>query len=124
MDAQRQKWVNLSFVGISALLSTIVFVVAYKVVGIYDLEARIPQIELIVRIGSVALGALCFLILYRHGQVNQFTNEVLVELSRVTWPTQKDTSRATIVVVIMVLIAGLVLGAFDVFWIWVINQVL
>ncbi|OFZ55570.1 MAG: preprotein translocase subunit SecE [Bdellovibrionales bacterium RIFOXYC1_FULL_54_43] len=43
-------------------------------------------------------------------------NEVMMELSRVSWPTQKETSSATMVVVIMVMISGMVLGFLDYLW--------
>jgi len=42
----------------------------------------------------------------------------------VTWPTSNDTYKATILVVIFVLIAGVVLGGFDSFWTWVMKLIL
>ncbi len=69
-------------------------------------------------------GAILFMVLYRNEQANQFMNEVIVELSRVTWPTQKDTSSATLVVIVMVLISGLVLGFLDYCWIHLLKWIL
>jgi preprotein translocase subunit SecE len=43
-------------------------------------------------------------------------NEVAMELSRVSWPTQKETTAATFMVIIMVVISGMVLGFFDYLW--------
>ena len=117
MESQYQKWVNLSYLAVAALLGYLVFTLADKVVGTYDLETRVRNIELIVQIGSV--------VCRRHpvlhsctsnDKANQFMNEVMVELSRVTWPTQKETTSATIVVIIMVLISGMALGLMDYFW--------
>ena len=51
-------------------------------------------------------------------------NEVMVELSRVAWPTQKDTSSATLVVMIMVIVSGMILGLLDYFWIQLIKWIL
>ena len=42
--------------------------------------------------------------------------EVTRELEKVTWPTRKETSAATIVVIVTVLIAALILSSFDAFW--------
>ncbi|NDD90698.1 preprotein translocase subunit SecE [bacterium] len=42
--------------------------------------------------------------------------EVVVELSRVSWPTQKETQAATVMVVIMVLLSGAFLGFLDYLW--------
>ena len=120
----RQKWVNLSLIAFSGLVAYILFELFYIVSSTYDLETRIRNIDLILRAGSVGIGAVIFFVLYRHDKANQFMNEAVVELTRVTWPTQKDTSRATIVVIIMVVISGLVLGGLDSLWTWIMKQVL
>lgn len=124
MESHHQKWVNLSYLVVSALLGFIVFTLALKVIGAYDLEARVRNLDLIVRIVSIALGGLLFLVLYRNETSNQFMNEVAVELGRVTWPTQKETMNATFVVLIMVLISGLVLGFLDYVWTKLLQWVL
>ena len=97
---------------------------AGKVVGIYDLETRIRNIELILRVVSVLAGGLLFIALYRHEKANQFMNEVVVELTRVTWPTQKETSSATFIVIVMVVISGMVLGLLDYCWIQLMKWIL
>lgn len=112
-QSQYQKWVNLSYLVVAALLGYLVFALGAKIVGIYDLEARVRNVDLIVRGVSVAAAAILFLALYWNQQANQFMNEVMVELSRVSWPTQKETSSATMIVIIMVVISGMVLGLMD-----------
>src|SRR5438105_785473 len=124
MESQHQKWVNLSYLATAILFGYIVFSIAGKVVGAYDLEARFRSIEFILRGIAVAAGAILFLVLYRHEQANQFMNEVMVEISRVTWPTPKDTGSATFVVIAMVVISGMILGLLDYFWIQVVKWVL
>jgi preprotein translocase SecE subunit len=116
MESQFQKWVNLSYLAVAALMGYLVFTLTNKVVGTYDLETRLHNVDLIVQIGSVVVAGIIFYILYRNDQANQFMNEVMLELSRVTWPTQKDTTSATIVTIIMVLISGAVLGLLDYLW--------
>jgi len=112
----RQTYVNLSFLAVAALVAYVLFALAGKIAGTYDLEARIPNIDLVLRGVSILVGAIVFFVLYRNDQSNQYMNEVVVELSRVTWPAGKETYRATIVVVIMVMIAGFCLGGLD--WVW------
>lgn len=124
MESQHQKWVNLSYLAIAILFGYIISSVAGKIVGAYDLEARVRNIELILRGISVLAGAILFVGLYRNEQANQFMNEVVVELSRVTWPTPKDTTSATMVVIIMVIISGMVLGFLDYCWIQLLKWVL
>src|ERR1700745_3525453 len=113
MESQYQKWVRLSYLAVAALLGFLVLTLANKVVGTYDLETRVRNVELIVQVASIALGAILFLILDRNEHANQFMNEVMEELSRVTWPATKETSSATFVVIIMVLISGMALGLMD-----------
>jgi len=124
MESQHQKWVNLSYLALAILVGYIVFSTTGKIVGAYDLEARIRNIDLILRVISVVLGLISFLVLYRNDRANQFMNEVVVELSRVTWPTQRDTTSATLVVIVMVVISGMILGLLDYCWIQLLKWVL
>ncbi len=112
-QSQHQKWVNLSYLAVAALLGYLVYAGGAKIVGVYDLETRIRDIDLVLRGVSVFAFAALFFILYKNDQANQFMNEVVAELSRVTWPTQKETTSATVVVLIMVIISGMILGLMD-----------
>lgn len=124
MEGQNQKWVNLSYLALAVLVGYIVFALAAQIVGIYDLEARVRNVDLIVRGASVFSAAILFFVLYRNERSNQFMNEVVVELSRVTWPTQKETSSATMIVIVMVVISGMVLGLLDYLWTTLLKWVL
>jgi preprotein translocase subunit SecE len=124
MESQYQKWVNLSYLVLAVLAGYIVSTLGVRIAATYDLETKVRNIDLIVRIASVAAGAILFFILYRHERANQFMNEVMVELSRVSWPTQKETSNATIVVIVMVLISGVILGLLDYIWTQLLKLIL
>src|SRR5436190_2140691 len=99
MESQHQKWVNVSYLIVAALLSYVFFTFSLKIANVYDLEARIRSIDFAIRAASIGIGALLFVLLYRNEKANQFMNEVVVELSRVTWPTQKETTSATFIVI-------------------------
>lgn len=116
MESNFQKWVNLSYLVVAVLLGYIVFSLGAKLIGVYDLEARVRNAELILRGISVTAAAILFISLYRNEGANQFMNEAMVELSRVTWPTQKETTSGTVVVIIMVIFSGLFLGFLDYLW--------
>ncbi len=116
MESQHQKWVNISYLAVAALLGYVVFVGGLQLVGSYDLEARIKNIDLVLRLVSIGAGAALFWALFRNVKSNQFMNEVVLELARVTWPTQRETTHATIITIVMVLISGMVLGLLDYFW--------
>ncbi len=124
MESQHQKWVTLSYLTVAGLFGYLVFSMGGKLASFYDLEAKIRNIDLILRAASAVLGALLFVILYRHDEVNQFMNEVMAELGRVAWPTQKETASSTFVVIVMVLISGTVLGLLDFVWIQLLKRVL
>ena len=124
MENQRQKWVNLIFTALAMLLAAIVFVGFTKVSAVYNLESTVKQIDIIIRLASIILGAISGLVFYFNDKSNAFMNEVVLEMSRVTWPTTSDTYKATFLVVVFVLIAGLVLGGFDSLWAWIMKLIL
>lgn len=123
MENQRQKWVNLSFLAAAALFGYIIITLLFKLAGVYDLEARFHDIDLYIRGISVLFGGGLFFYLYKNEKASQFMNEVVTELIRVTWPSRKDTYRATIVVIIMVIISGVFLGGLDTFWTWIMKSI-
>ena len=92
--------------------------------AIYNLESNVKQIDVFIRFGSILLGAALGFGLYLNDQSNAFMNEVILEMSRVTWPAGKTTKNATIWVVLFVLVAGTFLGAFDSLCAWMIKMVL
>ncbi|NDG84808.1 MAG: preprotein translocase subunit SecE [Proteobacteria bacterium] len=121
MENQRQKWVNLVFTGVAILFAWMVSVGLSKVSAVYNLESNIKQIDLIIRFGSLALGAGLGFGLYLNDRANAFMNEVVLEMIRVTWPGSKETTGATVWVVFFVLAASLLLGGFDSFCAWILN---
>ncbi|MBL7684614.1 MAG: preprotein translocase subunit SecE [Deltaproteobacteria bacterium] len=48
--------------------------------------------------------------------MNSFGLEVISELGKVTWPTQKETVASTGVILVMVAIASGILFVFDTVW--------
>jgi len=123
MENARQKWVTISFVAASALTAFVLYSLSQKVVAIWDLESRYREIDLVLRAASVALGFIMFIVLTKHPKTSTFMGEVVAELEKVTWPTSKETSRATFVVMIMVLISSLLLGGIDILWGWLVKLV-
>jgi preprotein translocase SecE subunit len=124
MENQRQKWVNMTFLFASLLVASVAFVGLSKLSAVYNLESSFKQIDLYLRVGSIALGAILGFGLYFNDKSNAFMNEVILEMSRVTWPASKDTTNATIWVILFVLVAGALLGAFDSLWSWIIKMLL
>jgi len=68
---------------------------------------------------AVAAGGIAFIAAvatYRSKKIHTFVVEVCVELSKVTWPSRKETWSQTIVVIIVSIIAAVILGVFDAVW--------
>lgn len=118
---QTQKWANLSYLGLGALLGYIVYSVAIRFSQLYDWEAHFADIELAISGFSVLMGVALYWGLRATRRSNQFMNEVVAELLKVTWPTVKESYRSTFLVIVMVLIAGVVLGGLDAVWTWLMQ---
>ena len=120
MENQYQKVVNITYLGFAALVAFLALVLMMKLSSTYDFESRVKSVEFIIRGLSVMIGAGVFFGLYKNSSANAFMNEVAVELlTKVTWPTGKDTVSATIVVIITVILAGVVLAIFD--WLFTVG---
>ena len=61
--------------------------------------------------------------LWRHPKVNSLVMEIVVELSKVSWPNRKELSASTVVVIVLSIIAAIILGLFDFFWSWVTDLI-
>lgn len=62
----------------------------------------------------VGLGIVTFVALQFNKRVLEWATEVVIELRKIVWPSRRDTMAMTIMVCIMLVISGLILGAFDV----------
>jgi preprotein translocase subunit SecE len=72
--------------------------------------------ELLVNGVALVIAAGGALIAYRNERVFAAATEVTRELEKVTWPSRKETSAATIVVIVTVAISAIVLSTFDLVW--------
>lgn len=106
-----ERWVQLAFIGVALAA----FYLLDKIVAaVWDLFAE-PEATLVTAV-SAALGLLTGFVLYKHPRVNELAHEVVNELSKVTWPTRKETWSNTVVTVITAIIAALILFGFDMMW--------
>lgn len=65
---------------------------------------------------AAVVGLVTAAVLYRNAKVKHVSDEVAVELSKVTWPDRKETRYATWVVIVASVIAAVVLGLMDTVW--------
>lgn len=119
-----QKWVNLSYVATALLVAFLVVVIANKFSVLLDIEGRVHSLDkILLGVGAVS-GLLVFVGLYNSSAANTFMGEVVAELGKVSWPTQNETTKATIAVLVAVVIAGILLWLVDAVWMLLLGLVI
>jgi preprotein translocase subunit SecE len=106
-----ERWVQLAFMAAAILF---VWVYDHLITAIW--YAFADPSEAIATAGAVVAGLVTAVLLYGHKGAYSLVHGVTEELSKVTWPTRKETSSSTMVVVVTSIIAGLVLFLFDSVW--------
>ena len=105
------KFVHLTF-ALAALL--VAFVVSRATDWAWSYFAK-PN-DLVINGFAILVAATAAVVAYRNERVHASVVEVTRELEKVTWPTRKETSAATVVVIVTVLISAAILSSFDVLW--------
>ena len=107
------RWTHLMFVFGGLLLA---FVMVQATEWVWGFFAK-PKAIVVDAIG-IGLAVMATLLTWRHKNTFTKATEITMELKKVTWPTRKETSAATMVVIVFVIIASAILGIFDLFWSW------
>jgi len=105
------RWVQYVFVVVAAFLLWFLDKVATLV---WQNFAEPPTIVITALAAVISVGAT--VALYRNERTLTLVTDVVAELSKVTWPSRKETYASTIVVIVTSLIAAGVVGAFDFVW--------
>ena len=105
------KFVHLTF-ALGALLTA--FLISKMTDWAWSYFAK-PN-DLVINGVAILVAGMGVLVAYRNEKMHASVVEVTRELEKVTWPTRKETSAATVVVIVTVLIAALILSTFDAFW--------
>lgn len=112
-----ERWVQFAFIG-GALASF--WMLDHIVLATWEMIADLANLSDPNTTYATAAAAVLsiggMVVAYKNPKINKFSNEVAAELSKVTWPTRKDTYAQTIVVVIVSIIAAIILGVFDAAW--------
>ena len=67
-------------------------------------------------LAGLLTGVVTFAVLIRNPKSINFTDEVMGELYKVTWPTKDETVRASTTVIMTTLFIAAVLAAYDLLW--------
>ncbi|MBY0383913.1 preprotein translocase subunit SecE [bacterium] len=113
MEKSYNKIITVSFV-IAAVLCGYVASVLIKVLSAWGTFARISHNQIVAHGVPVAIGVAFFLYMVLTPKVKNWAGEVALEISKIVWPSVKDTRALTIVVCIIVLIAAMIFWVFDI----------
>jgi len=105
------RWVQMAFMAFALMLLWILD----KIITLAWDKFAEPQPTLVTLV-AVVIAAGTTYGLYKHEKVVRIANEVVGELSKVTWPSRNETQVSTVVVVITSIIAAAIIGVFDAAW--------
>jgi len=114
---RNQKYIVMSFLAAGALIGFTLL--GLLVPTLARMEVGDPQIFGLVNATSLValvVAVVTFVGLNRHPLVVRFSNEVITELRRVTWPEREETVRSSAVVVGTTLFVALMLAIYDYSW--------
>jgi preprotein translocase subunit SecE len=74
-------------------------------------------------VGAAVVGIGTALYYWRKPESRQYANEVAEELSKVTWPSRKEVTNSTTVVIVTTLFATLFFALMDRFWGYITDQI-
>lgn len=119
------KTVTFSFVAIAILIWWVSGVLLQTAASASATLSQLRSIqfagvELFQTILPLLLGIITFVMLQFNTRRRNFAQDVVLETSKVVWPSAKDIQGSTIVVVIMILISSVVLFTLD----WAANEVI
>jgi preprotein translocase subunit SecE len=124
MDKTNSKILTLSFAVTAAISGLTLHLLIKSFAGAFGIVARYTDSDVVRHGLPVGLGLLLFAVLQFHPRVLTWADEVIVEIRKVVWPSQKDMTAMTIVVVIMVLISSVIVTSFDFVSGYVINMLM
>ncbi|MBT8466338.1 MAG: preprotein translocase subunit SecE [Deltaproteobacteria bacterium] len=113
-----ERWVQFAYAACAITLAWFLIKSSNAVWTILaDNVDAVPEPDsTIIAVGAGLVAFISSVIAYRSSRIHTFVLEVCVELSKVSWPTRKETWSQTVVVLIVSVIAAIILGVYDAVW--------
>ncbi|MEO5668495.1 MAG: preprotein translocase subunit SecE [Bdellovibrionota bacterium] len=109
-----QKYVNALFLFAAALVWLIVSHYTGVVIGYFQLGRTLGVgVDFLEHGLPLVAAVVTFISLRSNTFTSRFATDAIGELIRVQWPSQKDVTMGTIVVIITVIASGIILGFLD-----------
>lgn len=113
MDRANNKIITSSFALFGFISGLTLSLLIKAFAGAFGIVARLTDSDAVRHGLPVAVGLLVFLLLQFNPRSVAWADEVVSEVRKVTWPSQKDVTGMTIAVIVMVLISSLIISSFD-----------
>lgn len=113
MESTNKSLISLFFVAAGFLVFLVVSIIFETLAGTFGVVARLHGQELFRHGIPVGLGVIAFGLLNFHPKIQLWAEEVVTEVQKVVWPARKDVVAMTMVVCVMVILAGIAFGIFD-----------
>lgn len=97
-------------------LGVIIALLAWRLNETLSISASLSRLELIAPIGLLVIGWWCTYRLVNYAKFADFLIAVEAEMSKVSWPTQTELIRSSLVVIFFILSLAAILFGFDLFW--------
>lgn len=124
MEKTINKIMMVSFVCAAFLVGYTVQVLNTLLGSSWGAYARLTDSEIVSNLLPIAAGLIFFIYLVSSKKVRQWSQEVIVEISKVVWPSKKETTALTVFVCIFMIFTGILLGIFDYFSSQVIQAII
>lgn len=115
MEKTVNKVMMVSFVGGAFLVGYVARVMITLLSSSWGAFARVTDSQLIQHGAPIGLGVAFFIYASFSKKVRGWAHDVVIEISKIVWPSRKDTTAMTIVVCFFMIMTGIILGLFDFF---------
>lgn len=113
MNKNNEKILTLSFAIFAFLCGFSLHLILKSFSGAFAVIARMNENDLFKHGLPVIFGFCLFLFLQFNPKVMAWGREVVIEIAKVVFPSRKDVSALTVVVIVFVLISSVIITVFD-----------
>lgn len=124
MDNSNSKILTMWFAAGAALSGFTLHVLIKIFSGVFGWMARIADMDLVKHGVPIFFGLALFIFFQFTPKLRTWGEEVVTEVRKVVWPSRRDTTAMTIIVVIMVLISSVIISSFDLLSGFAINSLM
>lgn len=114
MDKSQNKVIGMSFLVAAIIFAFIIDILMKVLSNIWGTFARATSSPTIQHGVPILAGVALFLFLTFNPRIREWAGLVVLEISKIVWPSVKDTRALTIVVCIIIVIAAILFSLFDV----------